>query len=195
MRAVEQAGRFLLSVASRHGGLASTALAVDLALLFADAGYETALIDADASYPSVGSRLAVAWEEASGVAGVQPEIDALRCQRCGACSDFCAFGALELHSDGIRRMPGACNGCGGCRRVCPSHAISEKQRLLGSSRQGSAGPHLTVIAARLAPDARCWEAATAAWLKYSMRMKPVQIIKAPPGLGRVSRESWREADR
>jgi|GEM_PF-1921489 len=195
MRVEEDSDRFILAVAGRHGGLGSTALAVDLALLFAGTGYETVLIDADASHPSAGARLDVTWGEASGVAGVQPEIDALRCQHCGACSDFCAFDALELHSDGIRQMPGKCNGCGGCKRVCPSHAISEKQRLLGTSRQGSAGSHLTIIEALLAPDARSWETATVAWLRRLMRAKQVQIVKAPPGLGRSARESLRGADR
>ncbi|MBP7632881.1 4Fe-4S binding protein [Candidatus Ozemobacteraceae bacterium] len=183
-----------MAVASRRGGLAATALATDLAILFAARAHETALVDADAVVPAVSARLDVTWAEETQVGGMQPGIDLTRCQRCGACSDFCAFDSLDLEPGGIRFTPDRCVACGGCRKVCPSGAISEHQRLLGVLRKGRAGPHLTLFEAKLAPDALPWNAAMTAWLRQSARGFPIQIVKAVPGMGRASREAWYNAD-
>ncbi len=186
--------RFAVVVASLRGGLAATALATDLAILFAAQALETALVDADAVVPAISARLDIAWAEDTRVGGMQPDIDPTRCQRCGACSDFCAFGSLTLLPEGVRYTPDQCVACGGCRKVCPSGAISEHQRVLGVLRRGSAGPHLTLFEAKLAPDALPWNAAMAAWLRQSARVFPVQVVKAVPGMGRASREAWHNAD-
>lgn len=188
------AGSFIVTVAGRRGGLAVTALATDLASLFAEQGYPTALIDADATIPAAGARLDVSWSEETGIGGIQPEIDGKLCQRCGACSDFCAFNALALLPGGITYSAEYCIGCGGCKRVCPSRAISEKQRLVGKSRRGTAGPHLSVLEARVSAGALSWEAAMVSWLRQSARDFPIQVIRAAPGRGRASREAWRGAD-
>lgn len=187
-------GQFVVAVAGRRGGLAATALATDLAVLFAESERRTALVDADAVVPAVSARLDIVWEEETRVGGMGLEIDSARCQRCGACSDFCAFESLAFLPEGIRYTPDRCVACGGCRKVCPSGAISERQRFLGMLRRGSAGPHLFVLEAELAPDAQPWYAAMAAWLRQSARGFPVQIVRAVPGMGRASREAWRNAD-
>ncbi len=186
--------RLVVAVASHRGGLAATALATDLAILFAAQGRETALVDADAIVPAVSARLDVAWAEDTQVGGMQPDIDPTRCQRCGACSDFCAFDSLDLEPEGIRYTPDRCVACGGCRKVCPSGAISERQRFLGVLRKGSAGPRLTLFEAKLAPDALPWNAAMVAWVRQSARGFPMQVVKAVPGMGRASREAWHNVD-
>lgn len=186
--------RFVVAVASRRGGLAATALAADLAVLFAAQARETALIDTDAIVPAISARLDVAWGEDTRIGGMQPDVDHARCQRCGACSDFCAFGSLSLEPEGIRYTPDQCIACGGCKKVCPSGAISERQRLLGILRRGSAGQRLTLFEAKLLPDALPWNAAMAAWLRQAARGFPIQIVKVVPGMGRASREAWHNAD-
>ncbi|HEY9071517.1 MAG TPA: 4Fe-4S binding protein, partial [Candidatus Ozemobacteraceae bacterium] len=135
VRPRESGRTFSVAVGARHGGLGATALAVDLALLVADRGFETLLVDADPLMPAVADRLELAWGEESGVAALSPAVNHELCQRCAACSDFCAFDALELRETGIRFFPDRCIGCGGCRRVCPSRTITEIQRLLGTARR------------------------------------------------------------
>ncbi|HOY66688.1 MAG TPA: 4Fe-4S binding protein [Candidatus Ozemobacteraceae bacterium] len=186
---------FSVAVGARHGGLGATALAVDLALLLADRGIAALLVDADPLMPAAAARLETAWGEEIGVAALSPTVNHELCQRCGACSDFCAFDALELREAGIRFFPDRCIGCGGCRRICPSRAITETQRLLGTARRGIVDSRLSVLEARLAEDALGWSAPMTAWLRQSARPAPFQMIRAVPGIGRTAREAWRGVDR
>lgn len=53
-----------------------------------------------------------------------------RCAGCGACAEFCRFGAIAFDGPGneaigrtYRVDPLACDGCGVCGHVCPSQAV------------------------------------------------------------------------
>jgi MinD superfamily P-loop ATPase len=50
-------------------------------------------------------------------------IDPGLCDLCGACADYCRYGAVTL-SDTYRVDEFACEGCGVCDRVCPAGAIT-----------------------------------------------------------------------
>jgi len=60
---------------------------------------------------------------------VRPEIDAARCERCGACVEMCSVGAITLEPkpsvDGSK-----CLSCFCCHEVCPSGAVIERFGLM-----------------------------------------------------------------
>lgn len=52
------------------------------------------------------------------------QADADACAGCGACVDFCQFGALDLYGGRSRVDWDACMGCGVCVDQCPQGALS-----------------------------------------------------------------------
>jgi MinD superfamily P-loop ATPase len=56
----------------------------------------------------------------------KPNINRLKCQRCGKCIYSCNFGALQWNGRKVELIPYKCEGCGLCEYVCPSGAIKMK---------------------------------------------------------------------
>jgi electron transport complex protein RnfB len=57
------------------------------------------------------------------------EIDGDLCTGCGACGDErCPMGAIEIENDAARVTVDRCIGCGVCVSVCPTEAISLRER-------------------------------------------------------------------
>jgi ferredoxin len=48
------------------------------------------------------------------------------CNECGACVDYCQFGALSMNGKAVVNMK-ACMGCGVCESKCPVEAINMKR--------------------------------------------------------------------
>ena len=71
-------------------------------------------------------------------------VDNAKCSGCGACTDICPYGALELVEVAMRENsqkvirtvakpnPGLCQGCGACTVACRSGAAD----LLGFTNEG-----------------------------------------------------------
>lgn len=61
---------------------------------------------------------------------VRPRIDPGRCRRCGACSENCPPGAIEV-TDGVPRIRHAdCIRCFCCQELCPADAITVDRPLV-----------------------------------------------------------------
>jgi MinD superfamily P-loop ATPase len=58
-------------------------------------------------------------------------IDDELCTDCGACSNLCAFDAIEF-DESHRVNPYLCEGCGLCEAVCPVAAIKSEPRIAGT---------------------------------------------------------------
>ncbi len=55
-----------------------------------------------------------------------PVVDGERCQRCGQCASYCAFGVYSTGAGGgvsVTRPEGCKTNCPACARLCPSAAI------------------------------------------------------------------------
>ena len=91
-------------------------------------------------------------EEPNGHLFLQPEVAEIRpitvgypeirqdlCTRCGACARFCRFHAFLSAPAMTLTLPELCHDCGGCRMVCPSGALSYRQREIGRVSQGTSG--------------------------------------------------------
>ncbi len=61
---------------------------------------------------------------------VRPRVDTERCRRCGACSENCPPGAIEV-TDGVPRIRAAdCIRCFCCQELCPADAIAIDRPLI-----------------------------------------------------------------
>ena len=49
-----------------------------------------------------------------------PSVDAARCDGCGKCSDFCAYGAIVAPGGTAMVFPNSVDGCGGCEVGAPA---------------------------------------------------------------------------
>ena len=60
----------------------------------------------------------------SRLVAVRPRVDTKKCRRCGACSENCPPGAIEV-TDGVPRIRAAdCIRCFCCQELCPADAIA-----------------------------------------------------------------------
>lgn len=54
------------------------------------------------------------------------KIDKSKCAGCGACLNFCPYGAIKIGKDGKAEIDeNKCRNCGKCKEVCPFNAIEE----------------------------------------------------------------------
>ena len=89
-------------------------------------------------------RLSAFWHVAKSGQSMIVHVDNAKCSGCGACTDICPYGALELvevtlreNSQKVTRTvakpnPGLCQGCGACTVACRSGAAD----LLGFTNEG-----------------------------------------------------------
>lgn len=125
-------------VASGKGGTGKTTVSLGLAEIAAD---PVALLDCDVE--GANAHLFLGGESGAHAAsdGVRaeraaftvlvPSIDESLCSGCGACAEFCAFGALAVVGSTPLFFADLCHACGGCRRVCPEGAITEVPHRIG----------------------------------------------------------------
>ncbi len=56
-----------------------------------------------------------------------PEINAVKCDGCGACATLCPSGALRIVDEAEARIiefsPAKCISCARCSEICPEHAV------------------------------------------------------------------------
>ncbi len=124
-----------LAIASGKGGTGKTTLSVALALA---ADRPVSLLDCDVEEPNGHIFLRPQIEKRERVVVPVPVIDDEACTGCVQCSSFCQFNALVCLGSKTLVFPELCHSCGGCTKVCPTGAISEEDREIGSVECGHA---------------------------------------------------------
>jgi MinD superfamily P-loop ATPase len=122
-----------LAVASGKGGTGKTTVAIALAI----AANNATLLDCDVEAPNVHLFFPDAPNREEGVSMPIPQVDMDKCDGCRLCSEFCQFNALAVFPGQTLVFPELCHSCGGCRLVCPKHAIMEIDRPIGKIVFGS----------------------------------------------------------
>ena len=130
-------------VASGKGGTGKTMVSVNLAWTISRS-QEIHLIDCDAEEPNV--HLFYPGDEPVGPVTVKvPEVDSEKGALCGACGEFCRYGAISVLTETVMFQPHLCHSCGGCMLSCPVDAITEVPRRIGMITKSRPSPTLTVI--------------------------------------------------
>lgn len=114
-----------LVIVSGKGGTGKTSISAALAFL----APKKILVDSDVDAANLHLVSGCANRETHEFkAGFEPHVDSEVCKRCGKCTDFCRFNAIEA---GVVTDPLQCEGCGVCAYICPSHAIRMEERQAG----------------------------------------------------------------
>jgi len=127
-----------VAIASGKGGTGKTTIATNLALLISRAGKKVQYVDCDVEEPNGHIFLKPAIEKTQAVTVAVPEVELDKCTGCGKCGQLCQYSAIVAFKKNVLTFEQLCHSCGGCMLVCPTNAIKEKQKEIGSIDHGSA---------------------------------------------------------
>ncbi len=132
-----------IAIASGKGGTGKSTVVANLAFSIAER-QPVAVVDCDVEEPNIHLFFPAPSEDLPVTVQI-PEIDSTRCTYCGACGEFCRYGALTIFKDRHLFLPELCHSCGGCGIVCPIGAINEIERQIGIVQIRKPTPGLTLI--------------------------------------------------
>ena len=125
----------MISIASGKGGTGKTTVATNLVYAL---GKKAQFLDCDVEAPNAHLFLKPSLHRREMVDAPVPKVDTDKCTFCRKCVEICRFGALAVLKKDVLVFENLCHSCGGCLRVCPEKAITEKKRSLGEVELGSA---------------------------------------------------------
>lgn len=171
----------VIAVASGKGGTGKTTVAVNLALSIGNVQF----LDCDVEEPNAHIFLKPHIDKQGKAYIPVPEIDESKCVYCGKCAKVCVYNALAVlpNQNGAKGavlvFTNLCHGCGACAALCPSGAIREVDREIGSVEFGMSGEmefvHGTLnIGEAMSPP-------LIRQVKQHVDTKKTVIIDAPPG--------------
>src|SRR5690554_2122816 len=120
-----------IAVLSGKGGTGKTLVSVNLAAINKDAVYADCDVEEPNGHLFFQPNNVIKEEVTVKI----PAIDINRCTGCKKCVDFCSFNALAFTKEVIV-FEEICHSCGGCMLVCPTKAISEKDKTIGYIHTG-----------------------------------------------------------
>ena len=114
-----------LTVLSGKGGTGKTTLTASLTVL----AENVVVADCDVDAPDLHMLLHPKIKETQDFKGSKlAVIDESKCVKCGLCRENCRFEAIN---EDIKVDSFSCEGCGVCTIVCPTKAITLKERISG----------------------------------------------------------------
>ena len=178
-----------LAVLSGKGGTGKTMVSVNLAASIPGSTY----LDCDVEAPN--GRLFFKPINVNEVA-VQvkiPVVDPEACTGCRKCIDFCRFNAMAYIGGKVKVFEDICHSCGGCSLLCPTGAISEVNKRIGTVEEG-----LSLDVKVVTGIMDIGEASGVPVIERLIDIADKQaldvIIDCPPGSACVVMESIKDAD-
>ena len=124
---------------SGKGGAGKTFVAVNLVYVASLRGRgEVVYIDCDVEEPNGRLFFRPEGVREEAVCSLLPAFDGEACTGCKECVRFCRFHALLYIADKPMVFAEMCHSCGGCRMVCPAHAVTEIEKPVGKLEVGAA---------------------------------------------------------
>ncbi|MFW9947679.1 MAG: AAA family ATPase [Candidatus Odinarchaeota archaeon] len=122
----------IICITGGKGGTGKTLVAVNLATLFKNHGFDVLLVDGDVENPNTYLLMNGKLENSTEVSFFEPKIDEAKCTKCGLCAENCISHALLYIKDAIPiPILNVCSGCKLCYKICPAEAIIADSRVIG----------------------------------------------------------------
>ena len=128
-----------IAIASGKGGTGKTTIATNLVRSLERSGKVVQYLDCDVEEPNGHIFLKPEITDTQTVSIVVPEVDHDTCTHCGKCGALCQYSAIVCLPQKVMTFEALCHSCGGCMLVCPTKAITQKQRPIGIVDSGLSG--------------------------------------------------------
>ncbi len=179
-----------IAVLSGKGGTGKTLISVNLAAVTKKATY----IDCDVEEANGHLFFKPEWVQKKDIAVKIPQVNQEACDGCRKCVDFCKFNALAFIKDELKIFEEICHFCGGCMLVCPTQALAEKDKVIGTIHKGISD-NVTVFTGILNTGEPSGVPIINQLLsKENLKENDLTIIDCPPGSACVVMESIKDAD-
>ncbi|MBF0389290.1 MAG: ATP-binding protein [Desulfamplus sp.] len=184
----------IITVASGKGGTGKTTVAVNLATIAAEKG-SVELFDCDVEEPNAHLFVKPQNITKKEVSTMIPSVDIALCNLCQECEKICRFSAINIVAKKIMVFADMCHSCKGCLMVCPTGAISEGARQLGSVLTGYSKQGFKLTWGEL----RVGEAMSPPLIKkvkdeINNLYNLISIVDAPPGTSCPAITTLRDSD-
>lgn len=178
-----------IAVLSGKGGTGKTLITVNLAAVAKNSTY----IDCDVEEPNGYLFFKPEQVVTEQVTVKIPFINHENCNGCRKCIDFCKFNALAFVNEKVILFDEICHSCGGCALLCPSKAIIEKDKIIGSIQSGIS-EKVDVITGFLNIGQASGVALIKKLLSVRANNKEYTFIDCPPGSACTVMESIKDSD-
>lgn len=136
-----------LAIASGKGGTGKSMTAANLAFTLASDRL-VSLVDCDVEEPNLHLFFPSKTTPRDVTLPI-PVFDASICTLCGACGEFCRYGAVSVLPKKLLFFSDLCHSCGGCTLLCPEHAIHEESKRIGTLSVSTPLPGLKLVTGTL----------------------------------------------
>lgn len=181
----------IVTVASGKGGTGKTTITVNLAASMPEGSFE--VFDCDVEEPNAHLFVKPQNIVTEEISTMVPAVDMELCTLCEECEKICQFSAITIIAKKVMLFPEMCHSCRGCSMVCPSGAIKESSRVLGSLLTGRSSRGFNLVWGEL----RVGEAMSPPLIKQvKKRIQPekLSLIDAPPGTSCPAVTTLRDSD-
>ncbi len=168
-----------IAIVSGKGGTGKTFVTTNLAFV-ASLNESVTLFDLDVEEPNAGLFFDGQNEQQMPVERMIPIVDESQCDHCGVCSEVCEYHAIITLANQVLVFPELCHSCYGCLEMCPTGAISEGKKEIGTIVKAQAR-NVKILTGRL----KIGESATTQLIRQTKRTKTKTanwyFFDAPPG--------------
>ncbi|MDD2371256.1 MAG: ATP-binding protein [Firmicutes bacterium] len=178
-----------IAVLSGKGGTGKTLVSVNLATIANSSTY----IDCDVEEPNGHLFFKPKEIEKKNVSVKIPVIDDDKCIKCRKCIDFCKFNALAFVNNKVKVFEDICHSCGGCQLICPTKAITEKDKIVGEVQIGKF-KDIDVYTGLLDTGKASGSPIIKKLLEENINNDKLTFIDCPPGSACIVMESIKDAD-
>jgi len=185
----------IIGVTGGKGGTGKSTFAVNISTILSRK-YKVKLIDADVECPNDHILLSRELKNEKREHIFIPSFNYQKCIKCGLCQKNCSENAIVMFKNGYPfLLPNLCSSCKTCYLVCPTDAIENGKKIIGSTFITEINDNLVLITGMLDPGQERSYPMVLRTLERSKEIESeITIIDTSAGTGNHVAASLMDAD-